>query len=287
MVRNIDQAFEELHNKIKTSISDTAGAKSHRSSIEACLKNNFGLKRFVRIGSFGNGTNISGYSDVDYLACLPTDKLKLDSYYSLSIVKQVLANRFTSTNINVSTPAVVCPFGTYRGEDTEIVIADYITERNGFKVYEIADGNKGWMEISPDAHNHYVSEIDKKHNGKVKKLIRFIKAWKYYNSVPIKSFYLEMKIAKYASNEPAIVYNIDIKNIFKILLNENLASMQDPMGVSGYITPCNTDSQKTEALSKINTAVSRSEKAVFLDDEIEKFKYWNLLFCNKFPSRYY
>jgi hypothetical protein len=73
-----------LHSKVKDApflveqqealkkFLETSATVSHRASIKACLENNFGLKRFTRIGSFGNGTNVSGYSDVDYLACLPT-----------------------------------------------------------------------------------------------------------------------------------------------------------------------------------------------------------------------
>ncbi|MBK7086177.1 MAG: hypothetical protein IPH53_16525 [Flavobacteriales bacterium] len=31
-------------------------------------KANFGMTRFARIGSFGNGTSITGHSDTDYIA---------------------------------------------------------------------------------------------------------------------------------------------------------------------------------------------------------------------------
>ena len=47
------------------------------------------------------------------------------------------------------------------------------------------------QQASPDAHNAYVASIDTKFGGKVKPLIRFIKAWKYFRDVPISSFYLE------------------------------------------------------------------------------------------------
>ncbi|MEY0320113.1 SMODS domain-containing nucleotidyltransferase [Providencia stuartii] len=287
MIRSIDKAFEDFHDKIKTSVTETSNAKSHRASIKGCLDNNFTVKRFARIGSFGNGTNISGYSDVDYLACLSKSNLDSNSYRSLSNVKNALAIRFPNTNIRVSSPTVSCPFGSYRSEDTEIVVADYVCERNGFSVYKIADGSTGWIEISPDAHNVYVDKIDKQHFGKVKKLIRFIKAWKYYNNVPIKSFYLEMRVAKYAESESSIVYEIDIKRIFQSLLDSELSSMQDPMKVAGYITPCQSDISKNEALSKLKTAVNRSTNALNANSDEDKFYWWNLLFSEKFPSRYY
>lgn len=289
MPRSVKQGFNEFHNKIKTSAVETAKAKSHRASIESCLKNNFGLNRFTRIGSFGNGTNISGYSDVDYLASLPTSALTSTSTASLSKVRNALNTRFYSTNVTVSAPAVVCPFGSYKSEDTEVVVADYIKEKNGFKVYEIADCNGGWMEVSPDAHNAYVTEVDKKHGGKVKPLIRFIKAWKYYRSVPISSFYLEMRVAKYADDETAIVYDIDVKQILAMLNANKLAAMQDPMGFAGYITPCKTEALKQNALSKLSTAATRAEQARVAEENGNTklaFDWWRRLYNDKFPNYY-
>lgn len=289
MPRTIEQGFIDFHDKIKTSAVETAAAKSHRATIEACLKSNFGLNRFTRIGSFGNGTNINGYSDVDYLACLPTSALTKTSTASLVKVRNALDTRFPNTGVKISTPAVVCPFGTYKSEDTEVVVADYIREENGFKVYEIADGNDGWMEVSPDAHNYYVAEVDKKHSGRVKPLIRFIKAWKYYRDVPITSFYLEMRVAKYADGENSIVYDIDVKRILAMLRDNELAAMQDPMGFSGYIYPCKTEAFKQDALSKLKTAAVRAEKAREAEANQETktaFDWWRLLYNDKFPTYY-
>lgn len=289
MPRDINQGFKDFHDKLKTSATETAAAKSHRASIEACLKSSFGLNRFTRIGSFGNGTNISGYSDVDYLACLPISALTKTSNASLAKVKTVLVARFPGTGVRVSTPAVVCPFGTYKSEDTEIVVADYLRDVKGFKVYDIADGNDGWMEVSPDAHNYYVAEVDKKHGGKVKPLIRLIKAWKYYRDVPIKSFYLEMRVAKYANGESSIVYDIDVKNILAMLRDNELAAMQDPMGVAGYIYPCKTETFKQDALSKLKTAATRAEKAreaAAIEDIKTAFDWWRQLYNDQFPTYY-
>lgn len=289
MPRSIDQGFTDFHDKLKASAAETAAAKSHRASIEACLKNNFGLNRFVKIGSFGNGTNINGHSDVDYLACLPTRALTKTSTASLVKVKNALDVRFPNTGVKISTPAVVCPFGTYKSEDTEVVVADYIKESNNFKVYEIADGNDGWMAVSPDAHNYYVSAVDKKHGGKVKPLIRFIKAWKFYREVPIKSFYLEMRVAKYADGESSIIYDIDVKRILTMLRDNGLAALQDPMGIDGYIYPCKTEAFKQDALSKLSTAATRAEKAREAEeanDTKTAFEWWQKVYNDKFSNYY-
>lgn len=289
MPRNIEQGFADFHNSIKASAAEAAATVSHRASIKACLENNFGLKRFTRIGSFGNGTNISGYSDVDYLACLPTQSLKQSSSSTLGLVRDALNLRFPNTGVHVSTPAVVCPFGTYKSQHTEIVVVDYIKEKSGYKIYEMADGYGGWMEICPDAHNLYVDAVNKKHSGKVKPLIQFIKAWKYYRDVPISSFYLEMRVAKYADGERAIIYDIDVKQILAMLVDSELSAMQDPTGMAGYIYPCKTDAFKQDALSKLKTAAIRAEKArssTLNNDIKEAFAWWRLLYNDKFPTYY-
>jgi len=289
MPRTVDEGFAEFLSHLKSTTIETSTAKSHRESIENCLKSNFGLQRFIRIGSFGNGTNISGYSDVDYLACLPTNQLTQNSIYSLGKVRNVLHSRFPASGVRVNSPAICISFGVYVSETTEIVPADYIRTESSFKVYEIADGQGGWMQASPDAHNAYVASVDSKLNKKVKPLIKLVKAWKYYQGVPISSFYLEMWVAKYANEEAAILYDFDLQQVLRKMADSGLAKMHDPMGFSGYISPCNTEAQKHQAISKLETAATRAGKAfasVSEGDIRSAFEWWDILYNYNFPSYY-
>lgn len=289
MPRTIAEGFDDFLSKLKPQRAESEAAKSHRASIEACLRNAFGLNRFVRIGSFGNHTSISRYSDVDYLACLPKGNFGGGSTYTLSKVRDALNNRFPNTGVAVNCPAVAVPFGTRASERTEIVPADYMSEKDGFKVYDIADCSGGWMKVSPDAHNAYVSYVDGKLGGQVKPLIRFIKAWKYFRSVPISSFYLEMRVAKWASAETTILYEYDVRTLLKQMWDGQLASVQDPMAVSGYIYACKSEVQRADALSKLSTALGRANNA---RDESDKgnisnaFYWWRMLYNDEFPSYY-
>lgn len=290
MPRSIEEGFADFLVKLKATAPESEAARRHRVSVEACLKANFGLQRFVRIGSFGNGTSVSGYSDVDYLASIPTSKLTASSGYSLIKLRDALDARFPATGVRINSPAIAVPFGKYRSEDTEVVPADYVEEARGFKVYEIADGNGGWMRISPDSHNAYVAGVDAALSGRLKPLIRYIKAWKFLRNVPISSFYLEMRVAKYAEGESTIIYDIDIKRVLRSLWDHQLARMQDPTGFSGYISACKTESQEQDALSKLSTAVVRAEKAfeAGVNGKIsEAFDWWRLVYTDVFPTYYY
>lgn len=289
MPRTIDEGFRDFLTRLTPTGTESEAATRHRASIKTCLENNFGLKRFARIGSYGNGTSISGYSDVDYLACFPADQLTQSSTYTLQKIRNVLDVRFPNTGVRVNCPAIAIPFGTVATATTEVVPADYIKVEDGFQVYDIPDCTGAWKRVSPDAHNAYVRHVDEKLGGKVKPLIRFIKAWKYFRDVPISSFYLELRVAKYALGEKTIIYEIDVKNILKELFECKLARMQDPMGVSGYISACSTDAKHEEAMSKLERAYIRAEKAweASVQEKIkDAFDWWDLVYANQFPSYY-
>jgi len=289
MPRTVDEGFRDFLPKLTPSETETAAAASHRNSIETRLKLDFDLKRFFRIGSFGNGTSISGYSDVDYLASIPTDKLKKNSSYSLTNVRDSLDARFPNTGVRVSCPAVSVPFGTAASELHDIVPADYVEERNKCSVYDIPDCKDGWMKASPETHKNYVATVDEKLGKKVRPLIRFIKAWKYFRDVPISSFYLELRVAKYANSESIIGYSTDVKRILCELRDCKLPDMQDPMGISGYISACKTETLKETALSRLETAATRAEKAREAEakgDTAQAFEWWRQLYGEGFPTYY-
>ena len=289
MPRTVDEGFRDFLKNLTPSSYESDAARRHRASIEQCIKSNFGLRRFWRTGSFGNGTSISGYSDVDYMASIPSENLNQNSSSSLTKLRTALDTRFPNTGVRTSCPAVVVPLGTDAKETTEITPANYLRTTNSFKVYDIPDCAGGWMEASPDAHNEYVRSVDSKLSYKVKPLIRFIKAWKYLQKVPISSFYLELRVAKYASDEKSILYSTDIKRIFALLDNIDLAQIRDPMGISGYISPCKSDADLSSTKSKVSTALSRATKARDAEESgniKEAFDWWDKLFDYKFPSYY-
>lgn len=72
-----------------------------------------------------------------------------------------------------------------------------------------------------------------------------------------------------------------------MLWDNQLAAIQDPMSISGYIYSCSTDAKKSDALSKLETALVRAQKARDAE-EAEKirdaFHWWNLVFNGLFPS---
>lgn len=290
MAKTVEEGFREFLQKLTPTATETAAAKSHRASVEACLKANFGISRFFRSGSFGNGTSIRGYSDVDYFASIPHSNISHIADDALMEVWEVLDNRFPVTGVAIKRPAIYLPFGTDASESTDVVPAKYEdSDEDDNLIYKIPnpiEGKGGWILASPDAHNNYIDNVNEELSKKVKPLIRFIKAWKYYRNVPIFSFYLEMFVARYAYSEKSIVYSIDIQSILDKLWQNQLSAIQDPIGISGYIYPCVNDAYKEDALSKLLTASIRADKAREAEEKNdikEAFEWWDKLYDYEFP----
>lgn len=286
MPRTVDEAFALMLANLTPSTTETLKAARHRASIQSCLQANFGLNNFFRSGSFGHGTSVSGYSDIDYFAVLPTGQFSANSAATLQYVRRALAQRFPFSGATVRSPAVVIPFGASISERHEITPADYnYTTRSGYDVYWIPDRTRGWMSASPRAHNAWVNGANAQVGG-VKALIRLVKAWNYVRDARIRSFYLELRTTEYALGEKEIWYKYDFLGTLRHLRNKALASMQDPMGIAGLVPACNPGVLLT-ALSKINSAIVRAEKALEAEQQNKipmAFMLWKMVFGAGFPS---
>lgn len=286
MVYTVDDGFKTVLGWISPSEVETTKASAHRASIEACLKSNFGMTSFFRAGSFGHGTSVSGYSDVDYFSVVPAANLNANSSTTLTQFKTALAQRFPNTGVYVDSPAVVVPFGTGASEKHEITPAYLIDSTKAYKIYGIPNRAGGWMVSSPTGLNAYTNVQNDRLNKRAKHLVRLIKLWNYQCQAGIRSVYIEMRVAEYLSGETSILYHMDVHRALKHLQNKGLAAMQDPLGLSGYIYPC-TDAVKPTALSRLSTAVTRAEKA-YLSGSAGKVQgaveWWGKLFNGYFPN---
>lgn len=239
------------------------GAKSHKDSIETRLDTVLGVYRMFEIGSLRHGTGVWHYSDADYLVSLKG--IQPDSPWTmLTKVKEALQARFTATVITIRQPAVVCKFSDGIVE----VVPGYIAAGGG---YMIANPAGGWMKSYPEDHNKYVNAVNSIHNGGAKKLARHLKIWKYKRNVPVSSCYLEMRAAKYLEDEKTYAPLFDLHAALKHLQTVQLAALNDPTGLGSRFGAYSSDATKRDALSKLDSAVTRAKKALdySLKDEQE------------------
>lgn len=75
------------------------------------------------------------------------------------------------------------------------------------------------------------------------------------------SCYLEMRAAKYADTQTSWYLPIDLHDFLKHLKAVNLAAMNDPTGLGSRFTAYSSESKRLDALSKLDTAITRAGKA--------------------------
>ena len=291
MGKTAAEGFDQFISRLTPTDAERAATSSHRAAILAKLQANYTLHRMFESGSFSHGTGVHGHSDVDYFVSLNQARPE-HSFAILNSFRTTLLDQFPSTTIYVSRPAVVLEFGS--GYERVEVIPAYANEKaNGkdmrFRIPAVIDGE--WMWSTPEAHSAYVTTINSRagiYRG-AKSLARMAKSWKYERNVPISSFYLEMRAAAYMGSQTSISWPHDVAVFFRSLWTHQLAAMNDPTGNSGRIEPCSSAAKKTDALSKLGTAVVRAEKALEhykAGHTADAFAHWNLLWDGEFPSYY-
>ena len=246
------QWLNELTDHYTPTASQFDGARSHRAAIEARLDASLGLHEMFEIGSLKHGTGVWYYSDADYLVSLKGVRPE-SPWTMLTKVKEQLQGRFPGTTVVVRRPAVVCKFS-----DGDVEVVPGYPASNGYWIANPADG---WMLTHPKDHNRYVTDINSKHGGAVKKLARQVKVWKYKRNVPVSSCYLEMRTAKHMDGEDTYLPLWDLYLTLKKMRDAQLAAMNDPTGLGSRFGACSSESNRLDAMSKLDTAVSRALKA--------------------------
>lgn len=257
MSANPNVWLNDLNSYFTPSPTEFNAAKAHRASIEARLEAHLGIYRMFEIGSLRHGTGVWLHSDADYLVSLKGTKPQWSSSM-LERVRASLAARFPTTPITVRRPAVVCNFSD---GVIEIVPGYIAATANGDPGYWIAAPGGDWMKSYPEAHNRYVTGVNKKHNGAAKQLARLLKVWKYKRYVPVSSCYLEMRAAKHMDEQAAYVPVWDVSMVLDDLETYGLAAMNDPTGLGARFTACSSEATKRDAVSKLSTAAGRARKA--------------------------
>jgi len=289
MAMTVAQGFGLFLRQLTPTQSEHDAKARHRRSVEASLRAaSFGVLLFRETGSFTHGTGVRGHCDVDLLVSMKAPR-PASSDTALGWVKSALQLSFPSTPVVIRRPTVQIRFAA--GAETWEILPGFLTLRGGdTSVYDIPGAFAGWMDSAPTAHLDYVNEVSQRPAvaGGAKNLARLIKAWKYYNSVPVSSFYLEMRAAQYLASEPSFSPIWDICRLLEKLDDHGLADMNDPKGKAGRFAACSSEATRRDALSKLNTGAGRARKALDAyknGDHATAFAYLDLLFAHRFPHR--
>lgn len=160
--------------------------------------NNSDSENAFMIGSWAKDTCIRPPRDVDMYYLLPTDVYHRYQAYAAGVNKQSallqevkgkLLASYPNSTIRGDGPVVLADFHGWTVEIVPAFLWD-ATERS----YIVCNTKSGgsYIKTTPLHEVDAIVAADKLANNNVRPLIRMLKCWQAYCSVPIKSFYLEL-----------------------------------------------------------------------------------------------
>lgn len=231
---SVSEKFEKLVKNLRTTNHAIVSERFKRITRRLNL-DFWGIDSETRnsryVGSYGRGTSIKGFSDVDMLMRLPNSVYERYNNYLgngqtalLQAVRLSIAKTYPNTQVGGDGQVVVIQFSD--GIKFEVVPAFLNTDQIS---YTYPDSNNGgrWRTCNPVAEINAINEANKQYNKKVKHLVRMMKAWKRKHNVPISGLLIETLVMNFMDqwdyNDKSFLYYDWITRDFLKFLSE-----QDP-----------------------------------------------------------
>lgn len=286
----VSNSFQTLLSRIQPLQSEVDAAEGHIASIKSRLSESFSVNKFLVTGSFSRGSFIRGKSDIDLFVVFTRDEVRWgDSYKSsttmLDNLRTDLRERFWNTPVTKDAQAIVLDFTDCRVDVVPAYFAG--TTANNWPLYAMPDGAGSWMNTSPDFHKAYITQADKQSRGQLKYTAQLMKFWRECRNprIPISSFHLEMVLASEGICIGVKSYAECIRDVLQSIAARQCRAMQDPLGISGYISCTKTESQRLGALDSVRYSRDHAKEACTWEPLVlnEAKRQWDIVFNDKFP----
>jgi hypothetical protein len=290
----VAEGFATMISRCQLTQRDTDLFSGHRNTVTTALKARLDTVKVEVLGSFARATAIHGASDVDLLLVLSRSALTWSgnlksSGRALGEVREALRERYPGTSIGRDGQAVVVSFND-GGHPVDVVPACYLEQGGSlnYPLYAIPDGQNGWMQTSPGAHNKFIGDADARSAGKLKYVSQAFKVWRDARSggVPISAFHVELVLATEAVADGARGYSSIFRDLLIVLARRECAALRDPIGVSGLIAASATEPKRQQAARTILDSARHADAALTaerLGDAREALRQWDIVFNGQFP----
>lgn len=192
--------FEQFHRNLELTPLQQLDGYTKRAGVVSCLNRayygtNSDTDHSFFIGSWGKNTAIRPPRDVDVYFLLPAavyhrfhDHIWNRQSALLQEVKNWLALTYPNTDMSGDGQVVAVNFGSY---SVEVVPAFELTTQGRYWICDTHNSGT-YKETAPWNELSQLETADKANAGNLRPLIRMLKAWQAWCSVPIKSFHLEL-----------------------------------------------------------------------------------------------
>jgi|APLak6261679142_1056127.scaffolds.fasta_scaffold00017_10 predicted nucleotidyltransferase len=289
----VSDRFKTLLDRIEPSPTTQQLVESHRASVASHLKSAFAANQVKLIGSHARGTAISNVSDVDLLLVLSRSEVtwggaRSSSQSVLGNVRRELQARFRNTDIGRDGQAVVVDFGDGR-HPVDVVPGVYLGPgQDNYPVYEIPDGDGGWMQTSPEVHNRFIAAANQRSGNKLTGVAQLLKFWRGTRNAPVSSFHLELVLADSGICTVPKSYAAALAEALALLAQRQGRALQDPLGISGWVSATNTEAKRQQLAASLRESAEHARAAVSSDaygSYPEAYRQWDIVFNGQFPKQ--
>lgn len=148
------------------------------------------------IGSYGRGTLVAWERDIDVIVSLADDpyweRYKGDSRAFLYWIRDGLDNAYPGTKVSSREVAV----RMFMSENLQVDLVPAFGRDAQGSGFFIPNGSKRWTATNPLYHDWLVSTTDARLGGRLKPVVRLMKAWNIANGHHLKSFHVEMMVER-------------------------------------------------------------------------------------------
>jgi hypothetical protein len=291
MPTSVSAAFAELHNRLALTPNQHSVAAGRLANLQAFFAANYVVATPPwAIGSYGRGTIVRPERDIDIMVALSVpeywSRYQPDSRSFLRWLREGLNRQYANTRVGVRQIAVHLALG--EGLEVDLVPGFHRTG-GGFL---IPNGSGGWQATNPPFHDKLMADADARTGGKLKPLVRVMKAWNIMgNSGKLSSFHLEMvceRVWQKATEATMPALPVAVKSTLVTGAGWVRQAHPDPWTGSGQNIDSYLSIEMRAAVAKtMDEDGTRAQAAldfVAAGNQAAAFERWQIVFNHQFPA---
>lgn len=288
MAGTIVAAFDELRNRLQLTDAQKETAHAHVDRLVSFFRETFSLAPdgAYATGSYRRGTMVRWTRDVDVLASLSVPRYDPvygnDSVKFLYMVRDALNNKYGSTTVSSKRVAIKLDF-------TDIVADVVPCFRRSGGGYLMPNGTGGWRATNPPFHSSLMQKANQAKDGRLKPLVKLMKAWNIANGHHLASIHVELMVERMWRDDPAISapYPAAVSETLKAMPSWLTRTFPDPWPNGRAVDADLSTSDRQTAINMLREDGKRAQDAE-LDRRMGHDEWaidrWRVIYRGKFPA---
>jgi hypothetical protein len=289
VARSVAAAFDELLARQRLTDRQVQVAQVRVETLGEFFKRNFTLRSAAfPIGSYARGTMCAGERDIDVVVPFEPygqttywERYLHDSSSFLYFVRDQLNEHYAATDVSSKRVAVTLDFND--------IVTDVVPAfpRKGGGLL-IPNGNGGWKSTNPPVHTELINQADQLKRGRLKPMIKLLKAWNIANGHHLQSFHLELMVESMWRSDASIPdWPSAMADSLRVASTWVLSDFKDPWpegnSVSQYLSARERDT--VVGMLESDAAASAQAQRYAQSGIVEKaFERWAVVYRHTFPA---